>query len=211
MSATALTQLGVARTNQIARLFVGVQTTVRVTNFVRILNRQYSTQPLGLSNGPSRFSPLPRSTTSFGVVYAAEDLATAAYETLIRDRLDVKPQALRILTPARYAGTDAVNLSTAQPLNLLDLTNGNGARYGVPTDVSRYSHHSEGQYFSEFIYRNLGQVDGFLYQSRFTQQLCIAVYDRALQANPKLTAKTPLQLTRPVLASALGPWNVPVQ
>ena len=183
-----------------------------MVNFVRVMSSRYLQTPLGFSGGPSRFGPLPSSPDLiplFGIIYVAEDLATAVYETLVRDRFDLNPS--RILMPPDYAERAAVNVSTAagQMVTLLDLTGGNAVRHGVPTDVIRYSIHTDGQYFSEFVYANMPAVDGFLYQSRLTEQFCIAVYDRALA---KLTTgQVPLPLTRPVLAQALEPWNIRVR
>ena len=169
----------------------------------------YSRAPLGFSGGPSRFSPLsvgqgrhPR----FGIVYLAEDLATGVLETLIRERFDLNPS--RVLMPSDYAGHDAVNISTSLGLTveLLDLTGGNAARCGVPADVIRYSVHTDGQYFSEFVHANMQTVDG--YDSRLTERHCIAIYGRALH---KLVAGSPMPLTRSVLTPTLGPWNVSVR
>ena len=82
-------------------------------------------------------------------------------------------------------------------------------RCGVPTDVIRYSVHTDGQCFSEFVYANMPIVDGLLYRSRLTERLCIAIYDRA---RVKLTVNQgPRPLTRAMLAQALTSWNVTVR
>lgn len=179
-------------------------------NYVRVMTRRYSNTSLGFGGGPSRFSPLePNQGLDglFGIIYIASDLATAVYESLIRDRLDLSPS--RILEPADYLGNDAVNISTstAQSVTLLDLSQGNAVRCGVPTDVIRYSTHTDGQYFSEFVHSTMPTVDGFLYDSRLTERPCIAVFDRA---HHKLTSVPPMPLTQPLLTSSLRPWNVTV-
>lgn len=88
------------------------------------------------------------------------------------------------------------------------MTGGNATRYGVPTDVIRYSDHKSGQFFSEFVYDNMKDIDGLLYSSRFTEALCVAVYDRAI---PKLISPgAPIPLSQKILAPVLGPWNVQV-
>lgn len=213
MSASTLEALALApaRRNQIAQLFQGLQTTRPVINFVRVMWRKHSHDPLGCSGGPSRFSPLPPSqglNGMFGIVYVADNLATAVYESLIRDRFDLDPS--RTLVPADYASHDAVNISTSpgETLTLLDISHGNAVRFGVPTDVIRYSGHTDGQHFSEFVYSAMPAVDGFLYSSRLTERTCIAIYDRACS---KLTAKSPMPLTRPLLVPTLRPWNVNVR
>ena len=170
--------------------------------------RIYSHKTLSFSGEPSRFSPLkPNQGRNglFGVIYLAIDRATAVYETVIRDQFDLNPS--RRLLPPDYLSRDAVNISTftAQALTLLDLSQGNAVRCVVPTNVIRYSMHTDGQYFSEFVHGEMSTVDGFLYHSRLTERACIAIYDRACH---KLTAVPPMPLTKPLLASALLPWNV---
>ena len=180
-----------------------------VANYLRVL-QQASLDSLGVSRGPSRFSSLPTDTGrghGFGILYAVADLATASYEVVIRDRFDMNPS--RALMPSDYAACVAANISSVQTLTLLDLTDGNAVRCGVPTDVIRYSVHTDGQCFSEFVYANMPIVDGLLYRSRLTERLCIAIYDRA---RVKLTVNQgPRPLTRAMLAQALTSWNVTVR
>lgn len=167
--------------------------------------------PLGTSSGPSRFSPVSADKTEqpkFMILYAAADLATASYEAIIRDRFDLDPA--RTLTPKDYQAKCAVNVSTrvGQTLLLLDLSNGNAIRSGVPTDVIRHSNHEDGRHFSEFVHRQMPYIDGFLYSSRFTNIACVGIYLRAVH---KLTSGgKPLALTKPVLGAVLAPWNVAV-
>ena len=194
-------------------LFAGLMTVRPISNYVRVMRRKYADAPLGASSGPSRFSPVPSGSLatgadpSFRVIYAAADLATAAYEALVRDRFDLEPT--RILSPETYASHVAVNISTAsdQTVTLLDLTGGNAIRYGVPSDVTRYSKHQDGQHFAGFVHAHMPAVDGLLYQSRFTDRPSIAVFDRGLA---KLAHGQPLPLTRQLLAAALLAWNVAV-
>ena len=211
MSASTLAALTPARRKQVVQLFQRIQTTRPVSNFVRVMPRIYSHNPISFSGGPSRFSPLEPNQGPdglFGIIYLAIDLATAAYESLIRDRFDLNPS--RILLPLDYFGHDAVNISTstAQSVTLLDLSQGNAVRSGVPADVIRYSIHTDGQYFSEFVHGAMPTVDGFLYDSRLTERPCIAIYDRACH---KLTAAPSMPLTQPLLTSALLPWNFSVR
>ena len=211
MSASLLAALTPARRKQVVQLFNGLQTTRPVLNYVRVMRRIYSHDPLSAGDGPSRFSPLQPNrgpTGRFRVIYLALDLATAVYETLIRDQFDLNPS--RLFLPPDYRDHDAVNISTstAQAVTLLDLSQGNAVRCGVPTDVIRYSMHTDGQYFSEFVHGEMPTVDGILYHSRLTERPCIAIYDRACR---KLTAAPPIPLTQPLLTSALLPWNFSVR
>ncbi len=141
------------------------------------------------------------------MIYAAADLATAAYETLIRDRFDLEPA--RVLSPSDYTSRIAVNISTVAggAVTLLDLTAGNASRYGVPSDVTNYSKHADGQHFAEFVHTHMPSVDGLLYRSRFTDRLSVAVFDRGIGS---LAHGTPLPLTQGLLGPALRSWNVRV-
>ena len=211
MRASDLAKLNARQRAAVTRLFSGFVTVRPLSNFVRIMPTIYATSPLGFGSGTSRFSPRylkSRPTPPFGLIYGTVDVATAAYEAIIRDRFDLQPS--RILRPVDYSTRSAVNFSTARGggLTLLDLTAGNAVRFGVPTDVIRYSNHKSGQFFSEFVYANMPTVDGILYSSRFTELLCVAVYDRAI---PKLiAASAPVPSTRGLLRPLLAPWNIQV-
>ena len=187
-----------------------MQSVRSLSNFVRVLKTKYVTSsPLGCSHGPSRFSPPSGSYSKFGIIYGAADLATASYESIIRDRFDAKSS--RDLEKGDYNARSAVNVSSApgQTLNLLDLTGGNAVRHSVPTDIIRYSNHADGQRFSEFVHANIPQVDGFLYASRLTEVLCVAIYDRAI---PKLAIPSgSITLSRSILSPVLAGWNVRVR
>lgn len=141
------------------------------------------------------------------MLYAATDLATAVHETLIRDRFDL--DASRVLWHADYHDWIAVNISTGPglPVHLLDLTGGNAVRYGVPSDVTRHSHHAAGQHFATFVHDTMPWVDGLLYHSRFTDRSSVAVFDRSLGS---LVARGVTPLTRDLLLASLRSWNVTV-
>lgn len=209
MNAAKLATLSAADRIRVVRLFDGLKTRRPVSNYIRVL-RHASLAPLGVSRGPSRFSSLPAGIgrgLRFGIIYVAADLATALYEVVIREHFDMKPS--RILTPSDYGARVAANISSIQTLTLLDLTDGNAVRYGVPTDVIRYSVHTDGQHFSEFVYANMPVVDGLLYRSRLTERHCIAIYDRGcVQLRVDWG---PQPLTRALLAPALASWNVVVR
>lgn len=208
MSAATLASLPRDRIDEVCELFAELRNTLHLYRFVRVLRATYATHPLGCGNGPSRFSA-PDPTPPFRLLYGTENLATAAFETLIRDRFDLNPS--RVLMPHDYSNHCAANISTApgESVTLLDLTEGNAARCGVPSDVIRHSRHSSGQFFSAFIHANMPFVDGLLYHSRFTARQCVAIYDRA---HAKLQAAIPVYpLTQPMLSVALQPWNIHVR
>jgi len=209
--ASDLAKLNAAQRSAVSGLFNGLATARPLSNFVRVTSTVHAGSPLGFGPGSSRFSPrrlASRPTPPFGLIYGTVDLATGVYETIVRDSLDIMPAC--IMRRADYRGWSAINFSTraGSGLNLVDLTSGNAARFGVPTDVVRYSNHKSGQFFSEFVYANMPAIDGMLYTSRFTELLCVAVYDRAI---PKLiAARTKPVLTKPILQPIMAPWNIQV-
>ncbi|MCY4153470.1 MAG: RES domain-containing protein [Aestuariivita sp.] len=173
---------------QIENLLSALQTVWPVMNFVRVTEATWATKntiqigtksaPLSTSTGPCRFSPVNYGKTKrpkFKILYGVADLATAAYEAIICERSDL--DQVRALTPSDHRTKCAVNVSThaGQTLTLLDLTSGNAIRSGVPTDVIRYSNHTDGQHFSEFIYHQMPYIDRFLYSSRFTKNTCVGI------------------------------------
>ena len=113
MSAEALATLSPQRRGAVVGLFDGLRTARPISNFVRALTAKHSGTPLGMGRGPSRFGPLPRPPLEgvpFSVLYATEDLATAVYETVVRDRFDLNPD--RMLESGDYSDRVAVNVST---------------------------------------------------------------------------------------------------
>lgn len=212
MAANLLT-LDPNQRDAVAGLFAGLVTVRSISHYVRILRRRYATNPLGPGLGPSRFSPilsalgaLPRN-PSFRVTYMAADLATAANETLIRDRFDLN--LTRILLPEDYRAHVVVNISTLhdEAITVVNLTDGNATRHGVPSDVTSYSEHNDGQDFATFVYSNMPTVDGLLYRSRFTNQLNVAIFDRGIH---RIMCEKSLSITQEILGNALRSWNVDV-
>lgn len=155
---------------------------LRVTRQWRVARSKHRNTPLGTGAAPSRFSP--RTTPAgdeppFTVLYLAQHLATALYETIVRDRFDLLPE--RILEPEDYLDRVAFRISTKADttLALLDLTDVNAVISGIPNDVVRYSSHRDGQHFAEYVHAHIPTVDGILYESRFTRQPAVAVFERA--------------------------------
>ncbi len=208
-----LSTLDPTQRDAVAGLFAGLITVRSISNYVRILRRRYANNPLSPGSGPSRFSPilstldaLPQNPL-FQVTYMAADLATAAYETLIRDRFDL--DLARVLLPEDYGTHVAVNISTLhdEVITVVDLTDGNSTRHGVPSNVASYSAHNDGQDFATFVYANMPTVDGLLYRSRFTNQLNIAIFDRGIH---RIVCGKSLSITQELLGSALRSWNIRV-
>ncbi|MCY3858791.1 MAG: RES family NAD+ phosphorylase [Gammaproteobacteria bacterium] len=212
MNSSELSSLNRDRREAITHLFSGLLVIRSFSDFVRILHAQYEDDSLGLSSGPSRFGPITSTSgivkaPAFRVLYMAADLATAAYETLIRDRYDLEPS--RTLSPWDYRTRIAVNISTSfgETVTLVDLTDGNAIRHGVPSDVTSYSNHTDGQHFATFVHANISVVDGLLYRSRFTNKRNVAIFDRAIG---RLAFGERLPLSRELLRPALRSWRVEV-
>ena len=73
-----------------------------------------------------------------------------------------------------------VTLYTIGPLSLVDLRHDGSMRIGASTAVTHDADHRAGQSLSAATYSNVSEADGFVYQSRFTGHMCMAVFDRAI-------------------------------
>jgi len=195
-----------------ASLFEGLITTRLLSGFVRIISAAHVKDPLKAGAGSSRFSPPRGSSAAFRLIYGASNLETAVFETLVRSRFDRLNRKSRILTPADYLTRWAFNFSTQKEvtLKLLDLTSGNAARCGVPTDVIRASNHMSGQFFSNFVHKHM-DIDGLIYPSRFTECPCVAVYDRALKKKKLVVGRYLIRLNKPLLRITMRPWDIRVK
>ena len=75
----------------LARALQPLPITRPITDYLRISSSAHRGTPLGTGTGPSRFSPRgsrrSRRGRSFTVLYLAEDLPTALYETVVRHEL----------------------------------------------------------------------------------------------------------------------------
>lgn len=128
--------------------------------------------------GSSRFSD-PRPSPQFGVVYLAQDLATAVAEAIVRDRKDAHPGILKMTYQEAIGRWQVFEISTSAPLQLLNLSGMGLMLHGVPTDIVRQADHTNSQQLSLAIHGNAAAFDGIHYQSRFFGE-CVAVYDRSL-------------------------------
>lgn len=158
---------------------------VDVTGYLRIMEARHRAMPIGMGYSETRFASL---TDSFTVLYAAQDLATALAEKVIRDRFQGRKK--RILLQADIDEQVVVSLVARAPLKLLDLRTSGASRLGVPTDAVRGRAQQAGRKFSQQLY-DTTDFDGIVYMSRITNGECVAVYDRA--ANAKLASACPVQ------------------
>ena len=65
------------------------------------------------------------------------------------------------------------------PLSPVDLRGDGPVRIGAPSAVAHDGNHAAGRALSAAVHGGVPEADGFLFASRFTRDLCIAVFDRA--------------------------------
>ena len=148
--------------------------TVQLDEAYRLIRRRHRDRPLGAIPTPSRFSdPLGR----YSVLYATQSMQCAVWEGLTRDRFTRRRR--RILAFREVEPIVVVALHTIEPLSPVDLRHDGPVRIGAPTAVTHDADHTAGQSLSAATYANVPEADGFVYQSRFTGHMCMAVFDRA--------------------------------
>lgn len=169
----------------------------------RIFRAAHRRTPLGVGRGLSRFAA-PNG--EFRTLYAAARFETAFRETLVRDKYDGKSRRrMAAHTLRRHA---CVQVDSRSDLLLVDVTDGRAQNYGVPERVRHGADYRLSQEFALDVYEN-ADADGLFYRSRFDDQPCVAVFDRAIAA--RLAARTPMILTRnPLLYEALGRLRIDV-
>lgn len=199
--------------SEVVDLFNGLLVKVQLSNFVRVIRSAFASTPLNVGTNPSRFTSASlinndARTGEKKVLYGAQSIGTALYESIVRDRFDLNPN--RTLYPKAYDEMSVVTFSSEQQqgLTLLDLMKGKATRYGVPTDVTRSSDHTEGQHFSQFVYENMPDIHGLLYSSRFTDEGCVALYyDRAISL---IFASETVSLDKSLITFAMKSQNIQV-
>ena len=147
--------------------------------WLRILEARFRATPLGTGLGASRFSsPIG----AFHVLYAASTLRGAVAERVIRDRFEMVSKDRRVLTIGELQSWAIVEISTIQPLRLLDLTGPGLLRIGADTEVMGNKDHRKGQDFAQEIHDGFPEIDRMLYPSRLSSDPCVMVFDRALSS-----------------------------
>ena len=149
--------------------------TIRLDEAYRLIHRRHRDRPLGTIPTPSRFSDPLR---GYCVLYATQSMRCAVWEGLTRDRFARRRR--RILAFREAEPIMVVTLHTIEPLSLVDLRHDGPVRIGAPTAVTHDADHRAGQSLSAVTYANVPEADGFVYQSRFTGHMCMAVFDRAI-------------------------------
>jgi hypothetical protein len=140
----------------------------------RIIKHDRRGTPLAAVPAPSRFSD---PTLQYSVLYGATTIDCALWEGLIRDRFDLQP--LRELPRVEIECRHLVLFNSTRPLSLLDIRGGRARRIFAPTAVTGAARQADGQTLSHAVYTQVPEADGLIYDSRFTSDGCIAIFDRA--------------------------------
>lgn len=73
-----------------------------------------------------------------------------------------------------------VVLRSEVPVTLVDLRGDGPVRLGAPPATAHDTNHAAGRALSAAVHAGVPEADGFLWQSRFTEDACVAVFDRAI-------------------------------
>jgi len=180
------------------------------TKLVRIFKDQFP-DPLGYGLVKSRFShPRPKLKSAFGVVYFGESLKVCFVEAIIRARFDGQLVNRMLKESELYTWSVAtVEVSSGTALKLLELRGDGLILNGIPSDAARASSHKLGQAWSKAIHGHPEQFAGISYSSRFNEEGCFAIYDRALGAL-KVADISPLWL-HPSFADTLDELEIGIE
>ena len=155
------------------RLRAGLRT-VRLERVYRVIHRGHRTSLLAAVPTPSRFSD-PRS--RYAVLYASEAVRGAFWETLGRNRFARRRQ--RELPRSEAETRLVVTIGSDGPLSLVDLRDDGPVRIGAPSAVAHDGNHAAGRALSAAVHGGVPEADGFVFASRFTGDLCVALFERA--------------------------------
>ena len=159
--------------------------TFRIAWMFRVINQRHAATPLNAIPAPSRFSDPAR---NFAVLYGAETVPCSLWEAVVRNSLTRRQR--RVIPRPSITSRLVVSFQSHQDLNLVDLRGDGPIRIGAPPDVVHDSNHLEGRSLSEDVHAYLPDVDGFLYHSRFTGDLCCAIFDRAFDKLDTLAVRS---------------------
>lgn len=155
------------------RLRSGLRT-VRLERVFRVIHRSHRATPLAAVPAPSRFGD-PRA--RYAMLYASEAVRCAFWETLGRNRFARRRQ--RALPRSEAEARLVVAIRSEGALSLVDLRGDGPVRVGAPSAVTHDGNHAAGRALSAAVHGGVPEADGFLFASRFTGDLCVAVFDRA--------------------------------
>ena len=159
--------------NLIGRIEAQIRT-FRIASMFRVINQRHAATPLNAIPAPSRFSD---PSGNYTVLYGAETVPCSLWEAVVRNSLTRRLP--RVIPRPVITYRLVVSFQSQQDLNLVDLRGDGPIRIGAPPDVVHDSNHLEGRSLSADVHAHLPYADGFLYHSRFTGDLCCAIFDRA--------------------------------
>ena len=143
----------------------------------RIFPVRFIDTPLDTVPSNSRYSTVDG---DFAVLYAARDLATAFVELIVRDRFAGRGRReLHYSEISRRAVAKIATHTNAQ-LTMLDLRDDGCVRLGTATDSVGARNHAAGRALGRAIHREHPDVDGLVWESRFTGAEVFGVLDRAI-------------------------------
>ena len=152
----------------------GCLCSVRLDRMYRLVHRDYCHDPLGAVPTKSRFGdPAGR----YAVLYAAETVRCGFWETLGRNRFARSKR--RMLPYSEVAAMLVVSINSTEPLSLVDLRGDGAIRLSASPAVVHDSNHTAGRALSAATYADVPEASGFLFQSRFSEHACVAIFDRA--------------------------------
>ena len=147
---------------------------VRLGRVFRVIHRDRRSTPLGAAPAPSRFSD-PRE--HYAVLYASEAVRCAFWETFGRNRFARRRR--RELPRTEVEARLVASIRSTEPLAMVDLRGDGPVRIGAPSAVAHDGNHAAGRALSAAVHVGVPEADGFLFPSRFTGDICVAVFDRA--------------------------------
>lgn len=147
---------------------------IRISGGYRLIHRNYRANPLGAVAAPSRFSD---PAGIYAVLYAAQSIRCAFWEALARNRFTRRRR--RELPRSDVADRMLVVLRSEVPVTLVDLRGDGPVRIGAPPAAAHDTNHAAGRALSAAVHASVPEADGFLWQSRYTGDACVAVFDRA--------------------------------
>ena len=111
------------------------------------------------------------------MLYASEAVRCAFWEALARNRFARRRR--RELPRSEVEARLVASIGSTEPLALIDLRGDGAVRIGAPSAVAHDGNHAAGRALSAAAHSGVPEADGFLFQSRFTGDTCVAVFDRA--------------------------------
>lgn len=149
-------------------------TQIELPRVYRIIRARHKDTPLKAVPTPSRFSdPEAR----YSVLYASDTVRCSFWEALVRNRFDRKKR--RELPRADIDNRVVAEIRSKEPLSFLDLRGDGAIRISAPTAVAHDGNHAAGRSLSAALYNGVPEADGIVFLSRFTGNICVALFDRA--------------------------------